>query len=208
LTSSTADELVGLGVATLHEAAGRRYLLRGLELLVGDPFAGPAVTVALPAGDNLGIHLAIEASGAGSVVCVGSAGGGTYGVFGDLLFEAARARGVAGLVLDDGIRDIAELIAPPGIAARGVAAQGTIKARLRQPVGSEIALGGQLVAQGDWVVCDRDGICALPADEVDTIVEAGKLRVQKEDGVRTAIRAGRTTRDLLGLPASARASLP
>jgi 4-hydroxy-4-methyl-2-oxoglutarate aldolase len=76
LTDELARRLIELGVATLHEAAGRRGLLHGVRLFVGEPFAGPAITVALPAGDNLGLHLALEAAKPGSVVCVGSAGGG------------------------------------------------------------------------------------------------------------------------------------
>ena len=199
---TTSSDLVDLGVATLHEASGRRGLMRGIQLLVGPPFAGPAVTVSLPAGDNLGIHLALESVQPSDVICVGSAGRGRYGVFGDLLFESARQRGLAGIVLDDGVRDIDELSPPPSLAARGVEAQGTIKARVRQPVGSDVAIGGVLISNNDWIVCDRDGVCVLPASDLARIVVAARARVEKESVIRAQLGLGRTTRDVLGLPPS------
>jgi 4-hydroxy-4-methyl-2-oxoglutarate aldolase len=198
----SAVELVELGVATLHEASGRRGLASGLRLLVGQPFVGPAVTVALAAGDNLGVHLAIEVAEAGSIVCIGSGGGGVYGVYGDLLHEAARARGVAGLVIDDGIRDIVDLQPPPSVACRGVSALGTVKRRVRQPVGAGVSVGGILVAQGDWVVADRDGVLFVPRDRVDAVLAAGSSRIEKEAGLRAKLRDGASSRELLGLPGS------
>jgi 4-hydroxy-4-methyl-2-oxoglutarate aldolase len=207
LNSRLTSRLIELGVATLHEANGRRGLMNGVELLVGGGFAGPAVTVSLPAGDNLGIHLALETAEPGSVLCVGSAGRGAYGVLGDLLFESARNRGIAGLVIDDGIRDVQELSAPPSLAARGVRAQGTVKARLRQQVGAPVAIAGQLVRPADWIVCDRDGVCVLPSEDVDRIVAAASARADKEDAIRVELRSGRTTADVLGLPPTAGASV-
>jgi 4-hydroxy-4-methyl-2-oxoglutarate aldolase len=207
LSSQLATRLIEIGVATLHEASGRRGLMHEVELLVGDPFAGRAVTVSLPAGDNLGIHLALETAEPGSVLCVGSAGRGAYGVLGDLLFESARNRGIAGLVIDDGIRDLKELSPPPGLAARGVRAQGTVKARLRQQVGAIAAIAGQLVGPADWIVCDRDGVCVLPSEDVDQILAAASARAEKEDAIRVKLRSGRTTADVLGLPPTAEASV-
>jgi 4-hydroxy-4-methyl-2-oxoglutarate aldolase len=207
LNSQLATRLIEIGVATLHEASGRRGLMHEVELLVGDPFAGRAVTVSLPAGDNLGIHLALETAERGSVLCVGSAGRGAYGVLGDLLFESARNRGIAGLVIDDGIRDLKELSGPPGLAARGVRAQGTVKARLRQQVGAIAAIAGQLVRPTDWIVCDRDGICVLPSEDVDQILAAASARTEKEDAIRVKLRSGRTTVDVFDLPPTAEASV-
>jgi 4-hydroxy-4-methyl-2-oxoglutarate aldolase len=202
-----ATELAGFGVATLHEAGARRGLASGIGLRVGEPFAGPAVTVALAAGDNLGVHLAIEAAEAGSVVCIASGGGGAYGVYGDLLHEAARARGVVGLVIDDGIRDIVELRAPPSVACRGMRALGTVKRRVRQPVGADVSLGGVLVVPGDWVVVDRDGVLVVPSGRVDQLLAAAGSRVEKEAGLRLALRGGAPSRELLGLPGSTGASV-
>jgi 4-hydroxy-4-methyl-2-oxoglutarate aldolase len=207
LPERVAERLIALGVATLHEAEGRRPVMRDVRLLVGEPFAGPAVTVGLPAGDNLGIHLALEAAGPGSVVCVASAGRGVYGVFGDLLHLCAAGQGVVALVIDDGIRDVAHLPPSPAVAARGISAHGTIKRRLRQPVGASVAMGGVLVAPGDWIVGDGDGIYAIPAAEVEAVIAKAEGRERKEDGLRPLLAAGQTTRAVLGLPTDRPASL-
>src|SRR5262245_25855068 len=143
--STLAQRLVEIGVATLDETTRRQGFLTDVQLILGRPFAGRAVTVALPAGDNLGIHLALQEAQEGSVVCAASAGRGLYGVVGDLLLEAARVRGIAGFVLDDGIRDSAQLEPPPSIAARGITARGTAKRRLRQAVGAPVAVGNVLI---------------------------------------------------------------
>jgi 4-hydroxy-4-methyl-2-oxoglutarate aldolase len=198
---------VQLGVATLHESNRRRSLLQGIHLLVGEPFAGRAVTVELPAGDNLGVHLAIEQAGPGAVVGVASRGRGLYGVVGELLAEAGRARELAGLVIDDGIRDLGQLTAPPAIAARGTAARGTVKQRLRRAVGTEVSLGGVLVATGDWLVCDADGVCSLSADDLEAVVARAEERVVREGAARERLREGTLSRAVFDLPPSGPASI-
>jgi 4-hydroxy-4-methyl-2-oxoglutarate aldolase len=198
--SPTPPELLALGIATLHEANRRRNLLNGIRLVVGAPFAGPAVTVAIPAGDNLGVHLAIEAAQPGSVVCVASAGRGLYGVIGDLLIEAARVRAIAGLVIDDGIRDLETLSAPPSVAARGISARGTVKRRLRQPVGSDVSVGDVLIRSGDWIVCDEDGVLVLPESTAASLLERAIVRAGSEVASRASLAAGVTSPKLFGLP--------
>jgi 4-hydroxy-4-methyl-2-oxoglutarate aldolase len=205
--SLTPPELLALGIATLHEANRRRNLLNGIRLLVGAPFAGPAVTVAIPAGDNLGVHLAIETAQPGSVVCIASAGRGLYGVIGDLLIEAARARALAGLVIDDGIRDLETLSAPPSVAARGINARGTVKRRLRQSVGSDIPVGDVLISSGDWIVCDEDGVLILPESTAASVLERAIVRAHSEVTSRAQLAAGVTSPKLFGLPDHAPRSL-
>ena len=193
-----ARALAAFGVATVHEAQGRRGLLTGVRLLVGPAFAGPAETAAIPAGDNLGIHALFRVARPGTVACIASAGEGAFGVLGDLLQTAAAERGLAGLVIDDGIRDMAQLAPPPSIAARGISARGTQKRRvlaLNQPV----ALGGMLIRPGDWVVGDQDGVCVIAADRLDAVLVAAAARTRKEDGIRAELLRGRTTADVLGL---------
>jgi 4-hydroxy-4-methyl-2-oxoglutarate aldolase len=195
--STTARALVGFGVATVHEALGRRGLASDVRLLVGGAFAGPAITVALPAGDNLGIHALLSDAPPGAVACVASEGRGTFGVFGDLLALAASERGLAGLVIDDCIRD-ASALEEPSIAARGIAAVGTQKRRflsLHEP----IALGGVLIRPGDWIVCDGDGVCVVPTALLEGLLAAAAARTTKENGMRVKLRRGRTTVDVLGL---------
>jgi len=195
--AETARGLLAFGVATVHEALGRRGLASGVRLLVGPAFAGPAITAAIPAGDNLGIHALLSHAPAGAVACVASQGRGTFGVFGDLLALAARERGLAGLVIDDGIRDAAALSAPP-IAARGKASFGTQKRRLLS-LHEPIALGGVLIRPGDWIVCDGDGVCVVPAAKLDALLSAAAARAAKEEDMRVEFRRGRTSVDVLGL---------
>jgi 4-hydroxy-4-methyl-2-oxoglutarate aldolase len=189
MTGVDRDTLVGLGVATLHEAAGRRGLLEGVRLMVGGPFAARAWTTSLPSGDNLGIHLAMRDIPPGAALCVASRGGGLYGVVGDLLVELARARGVAALVIDDGIRDLALLAEPPAVAARAVSPRGTIKQRALS-VGAPCGIGRCLVRPGDWVVGDGDGVVVLPQERAGEIVEAARAREAKEEGLRAGARRG------------------
>jgi 4-hydroxy-4-methyl-2-oxoglutarate aldolase len=195
---TSAEALAGYGTATVHEALGRRGLMAGIMLLVGPAFAGPALTVELPAGDNLGIHAVLRDAPAGAVLCVASGGKGSFGVLGDLLQEAARACGMAGLVIDDGIRDLAALAPPPSIAAAGVNARGTVKQRFRQ-LGEPVAVGGVLVRPGDWIVADNDGVCVVPAAGLDRLLAAAAARVHKEAVVRERLQAGETSVDALGL---------
>jgi 4-hydroxy-4-methyl-2-oxoglutarate aldolase len=196
--SDTATALARFGTATVHEALGRHGLMRGMRLLVGPAFAGQAITVALPAGDNLGIHAALSDAKPGTVLCIASGGQGNYGVIGDLIAAAAAKRGLAAMVIDDGIRDIRQLNAPPSIAARGVSALGTVKRRIIS-LGKDIAIGGVLVRPGDWIVGDADGVCVIPPERLSRLLEAAAAREAKEDTIRTELARGRTTVDVLGL---------
>jgi 4-hydroxy-4-methyl-2-oxoglutarate aldolase len=205
--NETRKRLVTVGVVALVESSTRARLLAGIRVLVGDRFAGPAVTAGLPAGDNLAVHLALDAAGAGDVVCLASAGRGLYGVVGDLLADSARARAVDAFVLDDGVRDVESLAAPPAIAARRVSGHGTVKRRVRASVNSDVAVGGALVCAGDWIVGDRDGICVVPADEADAALASAEARLAGESDAREALRGGVSTREYLGLGADARSSI-
>jgi 4-hydroxy-4-methyl-2-oxoglutarate aldolase len=193
-----ATALAAFGVATVHEALGRRGLMRDIRLLVGEAFAGRAETVALPAGDNIGIHAALRTAEPGAVLCIASGGQGAFGVIGDLILAAAAKRQVAAMVIDDGIRDTRQLKGPPAVAARSVSAQGTQKRRIVS-IGEPVVLGGVLVRPGDWIVGDGDGVCVVPQDRLERLLEAAAARETKEDGIRKELARGRTTVDVLGL---------
>lgn len=193
-----ARALVAFGVATVHEAQGRRGLLASVRLIVGPAFAGPAETVGIPAGDNLGIHALFRVARPGTVACIASAGQGAFGVLGDLLQTAAAERGLAGLLIDDRIRDMAQLAAPPSIAARGINARGTQKRR-HLGINRAVALGVVLIRPGDWIVCDNDGVCVIPAERLDDVLAAAAARTKKEDWIRAELLRGRSTADVLGL---------
>jgi 4-hydroxy-4-methyl-2-oxoglutarate aldolase len=201
----SADQLAEaqrLGAATLHEAAGRIGALPSAIKPVAPDMriAGPAFTVHIPAGDNLWIHRALYQAAPGDVLVVSTSGGAEWGYWGDILNEAALARGLGGLVIDGGVRDVAGLsnMAFP-VFSNGICLRGTIKgyeatAWLRQP----IRIGEIVVTQGDLVIGDRDGVVILPATCVEDALLAGASRERDEAGKIARIRRGERTIDIYG----------
>ena len=193
-------EVASFDTATLHEAAGQtgalspkiRALAPGLRL------AGPALTVACPAGDNLMIHAAVADARPGEVL-IAQCHDHRRGVWGEILMTAALERGIAGLVVDGGVRDVPGLRAAGfPVFCRAIAIQGTAKERrglLRQP----ISCGGVIVWPGELVVADDSGVVVIAAAEVDQVIARARQRVEKENAMVKALREKRTTVDLLGL---------
>ena len=200
-----------LGTAALHEASGLESSAVDPALRpvwAGASLAGPAFPVECAPGDNLAIHQAMAAVPRGSVLAV-AAGGILAGYWGEVLTVAAEAAGVAGLVIDGGVRDSAALAARRfPVFARGVSVRGTRKA-CAPPVGRPIRLGGAPVALGDLVVADEDGVVVIPADAVERTLAAALARVRKEADIMERLGQGRTTLELLGLaPGSACGASP
>jgi len=165
----------------------------------GAEFAGPALTVACAAGDNLALHAAVPAAWPGMVLAVSFAADSARGYWGEVLTTAAEAAGAAALVIDGEVRDLAA-IERHGfpVFARGVALRGASKTgpgALNVP----IALGDALVRPGDWLLGDADGVVVIPAGTLDACREAAAARAQKEAGFFARLRAGATTVELLGL---------
>lgn len=191
-----------LGAATLHEAAGRMGALPSAIMPVASDMCitGPAFTVHVPAGDNLWIHRALYQAAPGDVLVVSTSGGIEWGYWGDILNEAAMARGLGGLVIDGGVRDVAGLAAMAfPVFSNGFCLNGTIKgyeatAWLRQPV----RIGEVVVRHGDLVVGDRDGVVILPAAAVPDALLAGERRERDEAAKIARIRAGERTLELYG----------
>jgi 4-hydroxy-4-methyl-2-oxoglutarate aldolase len=193
--------LLEAGVATAHEAAGRIGLL-GPAIQArqsGAAMAGSAITVSCPPGDNLMIHAAVEVCRPGDVLVVTTTSPSTDGMFGDLLATSLTARGVAGLVIDAGVRDIATLRAMGfGVWSRAVHAQGTVKASPGS-VNVPVVADGQIVRPGDIVVADDDGVLALPAGMGRQVAAAAAERLANEEVKRATLADGTLGVDLYGL---------
>jgi 4-hydroxy-4-methyl-2-oxoglutarate aldolase len=186
--------------ATLYEAAGQlgamvpeiRPLARGMRTV------GPACTVACPPGDNLMLHAAVAGALPGEVL-VAQCHDFTFGVWGEVLMTAARARGIAGLILDGAVRDV-EALERSGfpVFCRAVSMRASIKARrgiLRMPV----TCGGLLVWPGDVVVADETGVVILPVANLEEVVAKARARQEREAKLMEGLRGGKTTLELLAL---------
>jgi 4-hydroxy-4-methyl-2-oxoglutarate aldolase len=195
------DALRDAGVATAHEAAGRIGLL-GPEIRprqTGSAIAGSAITVSCPPGDNLMIHAAVEVCRPGDLLVVTTTSLSTDGMFGDLLATSLIVRGVVGLVIDAGVRDLATLrkLGFP-VWSRAVHAQGTVKASPGS-VNIPIVVAGQIVNPGDVVIADDDGVLALPARIAPEVVDSAKKRLAGESAKRSALAGGTLGVDLYNL---------
>lgn len=195
----TAATLLELGAATLGESGGRPMHPRLAAVWPGAALAAPAYPVRCALGDNLAIHAAVVRAPEGSVLVVDVGRIPERGYWGEVLTTAAEARGLAGLVIDGGVRDRAALEAHRfPVFATMVALRGATK-ELPGTNGSPVEVGDVRVASGDWVVADADGVVVVPSDRLDEVLAAGRARADKEAGFFTALREGRTTVDLLGL---------
>jgi 4-hydroxy-4-methyl-2-oxoglutarate aldolase len=191
------------GVATVHEAQGRTGLMRPYlrPIYSAARVAGPAVTVSCPPGDNLMIHAAIELCKHGDVLVVSPTSASTDGMFGELLATSCLAHGVAGLVIDAGVRDVTEISALGfPIWAKAISAQGTVKASAGS-INIEIVCAGAVVRPGDVVVGDEDGVVVVPRARAADVCQSGVERMAREEATRARLRAGELGLDFYGLRA-------
>ncbi len=194
------DELLRHGTSTLCEASklpcALDYAIR--PVWSGAAVAGPAYPLRCAPGDNLAIHIAVDAAPPGHVLVV-DASGYVAGYWGEVLTVAAAARDLTGIIIDGGLRDIDALERRKFPAfARGIGMRGTVKFHAPS-VGEPIVIAGVAIALGDLVVGDTDGVLSIPQAEVARTLAAARQRTEKEAVTMKRLQAGETTLDMLGL---------
>jgi 4-hydroxy-4-methyl-2-oxoglutarate aldolase len=200
-TRETLDRFLDFDPATLYEASGRRGMVDPAirPAWQGAKLCGRAITVECPPCDNLMLHIAVANAQPGSVIVATVGGYVLAGAWGEILTEAARARGVAGLVIDGAVRDIdaIENLKFP-VFSRGLAIASCTKERLGK-LNTPIQIGSAPIAAGDLIFGNADGLVVIEQERIDEVYEAAVDRRKKELEIIAKLRQGRTTLELLGL---------
>jgi 4-hydroxy-4-methyl-2-oxoglutarate aldolase len=195
--------LARLGVATVHEAAGRTGIvdLPLTQVVAGSRVAGPARTALCAPGDNTMVHAAVAHANPGDILVLTSSEPAPVALVGELLATQAQAQGVAGLLIDGAVRDLDELVEVGlPIWTRFVRAQGATKGEVGK-LDVPVVVGGVEISPGDLVVMDCDGAMTLPPDRVGEVLPTALERAEREAAMRERYRQGELSYDLQGLRA-------
>ena len=190
-----------LGVATVHEAAGRTGIIDIplTQVVPGSRVAGPARTALCAPGDNTMVHAAVAHANPGDILVLTSIEPAPVALVGELLATQAQTRGVAGILVDGAVRDLEELatIGLP-IWARFVRARGATKGEVGK-LDVPVVVGGTEIRPGDLVMLDCDGAMALPSERVDEVLSLALERAERERAMRQRYASGELSYDVQGL---------